>query len=122
MTVAELAAELPEEQLYDACIAAAMSHPWVAELRKTTFNGSGTFIPRGGGRARFITVGFRGQPDLTGFTRTGRIILLEVKRPGEKPRVHQQAYLDFARKHNAVAGCVHSARETYELIDNFANR
>jgi hypothetical protein len=42
---------------------------------------------------------------------TGRLLAVEVKRPGERPRAEQQVFLDVIRANGGLAMCVHSLAE-----------
>ncbi len=48
-------------------------------------------------------------PDLLGQVSGGRWIAVEVKRPGQKPRPGQLAYLELFRQHGAIAFWASSA-------------
>lgn len=48
----------------------------------------------------YATPGF---PDIVGCTNKGIFLAIEVKVPGEKPKPHQQAYLDAINKINGIA-------------------
>lgn len=48
----------------------------------------------------YSTPGF---PDIVGCTNKGIFLAIEVKVPGEKPKPHQQAYLDAINKINGIA-------------------
>ena len=56
-----------------------------------------------------------GTPDLIGCA-SGRCFVLEVKRPGEKPRALQVQQLEKWRKAGAVAGVVTSVKEAVRLV------
>lgn len=47
----------------------------------------------------YSTPGF---PDIVGCTKQGIFIGIEVKVPGEKPKPHQQAYLDAINQLNGI--------------------
>ncbi len=79
-------------------------------------------IPRkGGGYRRFV--GLRGVADILGILpqrvevvgegeiRFGNLLAVEVKRPGEKPRPEQAAFLARVNELGGVGICVHSVRE-----------
>lgn len=117
MTVEELRREQPEAQMYAHIVTALNAHAQIAMAWDTSFVGYGWFEPRSRpGERRFIKVGFAGQPDITGFTRLGRPLFLEVKRPGLKAEPHQDAFLAFAARHGAICGVVHSVEEALALI------
>lgn len=56
-----------------------------------------------------------GTPDLVGCV-SGRCFVLEVKRPGEKPRALQVRQLEKWRRAGAVAGVVTSVKEAVRLV------
>ena len=56
-----------------------------------------------------------GTPDLIGCA-SGRCFVLEVKRPGEKPRALQVQQLEKWRKAGAVVGVVTSVKEAMYLV------
>ena len=56
-----------------------------------------------------------GTPDLIGCA-SGRCFVLEVKRPGEKPRALQVQQLEKWRKAGAVAGVVTSVKDAMYLV------
>ncbi len=56
-----------------------------------------------------------GTPDLIGCA-SGRCFVLEVKRPGEKPRALQVQQLEKWRKAGAVVGVVTSVKEAVRLV------
>ena len=56
-----------------------------------------------------------GTPDLIGCA-SGRCFVLEVKRPGEKPRALQVQQLEKWRKAGAVVGVVTSVGEAVHLV------
>ena len=56
-----------------------------------------------------------GTPDLIGCV-SGRCFVLEVKRPGEKPRALQVQQLEKWRKAGAVVGVVTSVKEAVRLV------
>jgi Holliday junction resolvase len=56
-----------------------------------------------------------GTPDLIGCV-SGRCFVLEVKRPGKKPRVLQVQQLEKWRKAGAVVGVVTSTKEAVHLV------
>ena len=68
----------------------------------------------------------RGLPDILGVIPErcfilsarchGKMLGLEVKRPGGKAEPHQQMMLDELRRHGAVVGVVHSWDETRMLL------
>ena len=76
---------------------------------------------RNGGYRRFV--GLRGVSDILGIlpqrvevigegaVRFGNLLAVEVKRPGEKPRPEQSAFLERVNELGGVGFCVHSVAE-----------
>jgi hypothetical protein len=81
---------------------------------------------KGGGYRRFV--GLRGVADILGIlsqrvkiadegeVRFGNLLAVEVKRPGEKPRPEQAAFLARVNDLGGVGLCVHSVRELEERL------
>jgi hypothetical protein len=70
-----------------------------------------------GGRVRLVRFGVPGQPDVLGvLSPSGRMLAVEVKRPGKTPTAAQAAFLAAVRAAGGVAGCVHSVDELVELL------
>ena len=61
----------------------------------------------------YSTPGF---PDIVGCTKQGIFIGIEVKVPGEKPKPHQQAYLDTINKLNGIGFCATSVKEVEDEL------
>ncbi len=49
----------------------------------------------------------------------GNFLAIEVKKPGEKPRAEQEAFLQDIREQGGVGLCVHSLREMEEQLRPF---
>ena len=93
-------------------------------------SGAGAFRMTYKGKTRFVRMGRKGVSDLVGWKRYplaslsglmtiygwARFIALEVKRPGEKPTLEQQAFLDLVKRDGGVAGVVTSVEEAVELL------
>ena len=101
-----------EAQTLRAVLHALTLHPKVAKVWRAN-TGSGKLI-RGSGVSQWIQFGFRGQPDLLGFTTTARLIACEVKAAGKKPTPEQQEFLAEV----AAAGGI--AFVAYDVADVFA--
>jgi hypothetical protein len=81
---------------------------------------------KGGGYRKFV--GLRGVADILGIlsqrvdlpgegeVRFGNLLAVEVKRPGEKPRPDQAAFLARVNELGGVGVCVHSVRELQERL------
>jgi hypothetical protein len=49
----------------------------------------------------------------------GNFLAIEVKKPGEKPRADQEAFLQDIRAQGGIGLCVHSLRELEEQLKPF---
>ena len=90
----------------------------MARIERTN-TGAGRFLQRDGGAGRFVRYGFKGQSDLTGFLKDGRVLAIEVKRPGKKATPEQQAYLNQIRESGGVAGLASSIKTAMAIIEDF---
>lgn len=61
----------------------------------------------------YSTPGF---PDIVGCTNKGIFLAIEVKIPGEKPKPHQQAYLDAINKLHGIGFYATSVEEVEEEL------
>jgi hypothetical protein len=57
-----------------------------------------------------------GVPDILACSNQGKFIGIEVKRPGEKPKPIQQAFLDAINKLNGVAFYAISVEDVYNKL------
>ena len=88
-------------------------------------SGAGAFRMTYKGKTRFVRMGKKGVSDLVGWKRYplaslsglmtiygwARFIALEVKRPGEKPTLEQQAFLDTVKAAGGIAICARSVSD-----------
>jgi hypothetical protein len=52
----------------------------------------------------------------------GNFLAIEVKRPGQKPRSEQEAFLTDIHERGGIALCVHSLHELEERLLPFLSR
>ena len=71
-------------------------------------------VPRPGGYRRFN--GLLGVSDILGVLPNGRFLAIEVKQPGKKPTVEQEAFLKRVNDLGGVGICVHSLYELKALL------
>lgn len=70
-----------------------------------------------GRRSRYVRFGgIVGAPDILGIAPTGLALCIECKRPGNKPALAQQAFLDEAMQHKALAMVV---TDVQQLVDTW---
>jgi len=65
--------------------------------------------------AKFVSPGLRGVPDRI-FIRDGRVLFLELKRPGEEPTRQQLKRHREMRAHGAEVQWVDNLADAYELL------
>lgn len=74
----------------------------------------GQFFTKYGG---IVRVGQHGESDIMGHRiADGKAIYIEVKLPGEHPRLDQQRFLEAMAATGAIAGCAHSIEEALEIV------
>lgn len=74
----------------------------------------GQFYTKYGG---IVHVGQHGESDLMGHRISdGKAIYIEVKLPGEHPRLDQKRFLEAMAATGAIAGCAHSIEEALDLV------
>ena len=114
-----------ETDLVRACL------DWLAlhRIKAWRMNNTGIFDPVKKIHRRFH--GLRGVSDILGILPQtvrldggdeetfGNFLAIEVKKPGEKPRPDQQAFLQDIRAAGGIALCVHSLDELEEQLRPF---
>lgn len=66
---------------------------------------------------RWLSSGlFPGAPDLIGVLPSGKLLAVEVKRPGQKPRPNQIAAIEFLLTMNCCAGVCKSVQDFEKLV------
>jgi hypothetical protein len=110
-----------EVELQKLILAALRLHPKVARIERTN-TGAGRFLRRDGTAGRFVRFGFAGQSDLSGMSKCGRVIAIEIKRRSTRNDVseHQRAYLDQVRAAGGFAGVACSVEDAYEILEGLA--
>jgi len=80
-------------------------------------NNSG-IIPVGEGRyRRMIKLGVAGMPDILGIQRSsGRLVGIEVKKPGKKPTDTQKHMLETLEEYGAIVIVAHSVEDIAKLF------
>lgn len=107
----------PETAIQDLVRRGLQVHPAVAWVVRMN---TGQFEVGDGDRKRMVRAAFVGCPDLFGQMATGELLGIEVKRPGNKPTVEQQAVIDRINRHGGCAGCAHDVREAFEIVEGWA--
>lgn len=71
------------------------------------------------GKKRFVQ--FTSEPgicDIIGLLPSGRLLAIEVKRPGGKAKEHQQSFIDQINASNGIAVVITSLSEVITLVDS----
>ena len=90
-------------------------HPSVAVVWRNSV-GKGRLV-HANGESQFISFGFPGLSDLTGFLRQhARFFACECKRDGEKPTSKQQAFLDAVNSAGGIGFVAYSVRDVFKYI------
>lgn len=72
------------------------------------------------GKARFVRFGPKGQPDILAILPgPGRLVAIEVKRPGERLSPHQANFLDMVARAGGIGLCVSSPAELDEKLQRY---
>lgn len=102
---------MTEREIQNAVMDVLGRHPLVAWVYVISV---GTYRGHSGGRP--IKIGFPGQADIMGQMKDGRILAIEVKKPGQKPRADQYEFLQLVSRHNGLAGWCDSAESALAVI------
>ena len=86
------------------------THPKVAWAHVTT---SGKVKGRGG---HWMTLGYEGMADIIGQLRDGRLLAIEVKRPGEVPTDIQAEFMSLVNNNRGLAGWCDSVDGAVDLL------
>jgi len=116
--VRQRATKALERPILYAVLRAVRAHPGVAwAVRMNT--GMATFgaTSDGGDGGRTVRFAYQGCADILGQMKDGRLLAIEVKRPGEHPTPAQAANLHTVRQNNGVALCARSSGEAIDGIN-----
>jgi hypothetical protein len=87
-----------ETEVLSACLKLLAVHPACAFAFRANSGGMKTEA------GQYVKFGFRGMPDILGCLKGGRLLAVEVKRPGKSPTADQNAFL-FAVNQAGGFGC-----------------
>ena len=103
---------MKESDIQSSIMIALGEHPAVAWVCVTS---TGTYKGLKGGRP--IKIGIPGMPDIIGQMRDGRLLGLEVKKPGEVPKPVQHEFLDMISKNGGVSGYATNVEQAMQVVD-----
>ena len=89
-------------------------HPLIAWSYVTS---TGTFKGIKGGRP--FTIGVPGMPDIMGQMKDGRMIGIEVKKPGEVPTADQILFMDMINGNNGLSFWVDSVEKVHFYLNEY---
>lgn len=109
---------IKESEIQQQILAALSLHPRVARIERINVM-AGRLIGKDGKTSRFIRSCRRGRVDLDGFTRDGRVIAIEIKRPGKRntATAEQREYLHQVSAAGGLAGVACSVEEAIAIVD-----
>lgn len=110
-----------ERDILKAILQALSLHPLVARIERINVM-AGRLIGKDGKPSRFMRSCRRGRVDLDGFTKNGRVIAIEVKRPSTRGKVtaEQIDYLRQVRMSGGLAGVATSVQEAVAIVEGRA--
>ena len=107
--------EPTEAQIQDAILKALRIHPAVVWISRMN-TGAGR-LRRRDGTEQWIRFGFPGCSDILGQLRNGKLLAVEVKRPGGRVSAEQKAFLEHASRYGALAFVARSSAEALGMLD-----
>lgn len=104
-----------ERDVLKACLDVCERHPrvgfaWRQNVGAVRYAGKD-------GKQRFVSFGFAGLSDIGGVMADGRVLMIEVKRPGKKETAEQQAFLVKIAAYGGVAVVVDDAAALWRFLD-----
>jgi len=80
-------------------------------------NNSGAVALGDGKSRRYVRYGAKGSADILGvLPPSGRLLAIEVKRPGNKPTEHQSTWLEGMRQAGAVVCVAYSVEDVQRVL------
>ena len=101
---------MTESKIQTAIMNLLITHPNVAWAMVTT---TGKVKLKG----YWTSLGFPGLSDIIGQLRDGRVLALEVKRPGELPTAIQLEFLALVESNGGVSGWCDSVEGVMEILE-----
>jgi len=107
-----------ESELLGLIKAALKLHPQVADIDRINVM-AGRLYGKDGKPSRFLRSCQKGRVDLDGFSKSGLVIAIEVKRPSTRGRVtpEQAAYLARVKAAGGLAGVATSVEEAFAIVE-----
>lgn len=109
---------VPERDIQRQILDGLRSHPLVAHIERINVM-AGRLYGKDGRPSRFLRSCNKGRVDLDGFSVTGKVIAIEVKRPQTRNRLteEQRAYIAQVRAAGGLAGVATSYEEAAAIVE-----
>jgi hypothetical protein len=111
--------EPSEAAVLDAILQALAVHPAVGGFWRQN---TGAFVVGEGKSRRFVRFGPKGSPDIHGYLKDGRALFIEVKKPSGRVSPEQQAFIDRAIEHHALAFTARSVSDVFRVLGSGDDR
>lgn len=112
---------LLERDIQKLILNALSMHPMVARIERINVM-AGRLVGKDGRFSRFMRSCQPGRVDLDGFTKDGRVIAIEVKRPQTRNNVTigQTDYINAVRAAGGLAGVATCVEEAFAIVEGRA--
>ena len=109
---------IPEGDILRQIYEGLLLHPLVARIERINVM-AGRLHGKDGKPGRFLRSCKKGRSDLDGFSVTGKVIAIEVKKPSTRNElsVEQRVYLDEVKRHGGLAGVATCVEEAFAIVE-----
>jgi hypothetical protein len=104
-----------ERDVLSAVMQILGAHPKVAWVRRV--NSGMAMLPGRGGRPQPVRFGFPGCSDVMGQLKDGRLLCVEVKRPGGQPTELQVEFLSLVQRHHGIAFVARGVTDVLKALE-----
>jgi hypothetical protein len=113
---------VPERDILSQILGGLLLHPLVAHIERINVMAGRLCGKDGKPSSRFMRSCKKGRVDLDGFTKNGRVIAIEVKRPSTRGQLtaEQIDYLRQVRMSGGLAGVATSVQEAVAIVEGRA--
>ena len=110
---------IPERDILSQILGGLLLHPLVAHIERINVMAGRLCGKDGKPLSRFMRSCKKGRVDLDGFSVTGKVIAIEVKRPSTRNNLtdEQRAYLDQVKRAGGLAGVAASVEEAFAIVE-----
>ncbi|WP_287664772.1 VRR-NUC domain-containing protein [Accumulibacter sp.] len=109
---------IPERDIQRQILDGLLLHPLVARIERINVM-AGRLFGKDGKPSRFMRSCAKGRVDLDGFSTSGKVIAIEVKRPTTRNNVtdEQRAYLEQVKRAGGLAGVATCYEEAAAIVE-----